>query len=183
MKKLLALLTLILVIASSSITSFAGDIPESLMHDENAQIFFGEVLSYHPNKETPSISVSPIVAIKGNVKEGTKKNYNNPNNMGGFNIVERKVYLFTYYENTNYIDVFEVTTYDTRTLKLKHVEGSMWERFEKYINQGKYGEAKVEGMLPYRIDIIHGSIETVVCVCIIGAVIVYKKKKCITRGV
>ena len=183
MKKLLALLTLILVIASSSITSFAGDIPESLMHDENAQIFFGEVLSYHPNKETPSISVSPIVAIKGNVKEGTKQNYNNPNNMGGFNIVEGKVYLFTHYENANYIDVFEVTTYDTKTLKLKHVEGSMWERFEKYINEGKYGEAKIEGMLPYRVDIIRGSIGAVVCVCIIGAVIVYKKKKYIYRGV
>lgn len=97
--------------------------------------------------------------------------------MGGFDIHEGKVYLFTYYENTNYVDIFEVTTYDTRTLKLKHVEGSMWERFEKYINQGKYGTAKVEGMLPYRIDIIRGSFGLVICVGFIGKVVAYKKKK------
>lgn len=182
MKKFIALLTFVIIMISSSITALAGDIPESLLHDENVQIFFGEVLTYHPNKENPSMSVSPVTAIKGNVKEGTKQNYNNPHSMGGFDIREGKVYLFTYYENTNYIDVFEVTTYDTRTLKLKHVEGSMWERFEKYINQGKYGEAKVEGMLPYRIDIIQGTIGAVVCVGIISTIVTYKRKRHKTLG-
>ena len=177
MKKIIAMLTFVIIMISSSIIALAGDISESLMYDENAQIFFGEVLAYHPNKEIPSISVSPVAAIKGKVKEGTKQNYNNPHSMGGFDIHEGKVYLFTYYENTNYIDIFEVTTYDTRTLKLKHVEGSMWERFEKYINQGKYGTAKVEGMLPYRIDIVRGSFGMVICVGIIGTVVAYKKKK------
>lgn len=176
MKKIAAILTLIIVLIANSITALAGDIPESLLIDESAQLFFGEVLSYHPNKETPSMSVSPVAAIKGNVKEGTKQNYNNPNPMGGFNIQEGKVYLFTYYENTDYIHIFEVTTYDTRTLKLKHVEGSMWERFEKYINEGKYGEAKVEGIMPYTVDIIHGAIGAVVCVMIIGSIVIYKKK-------
>ena len=183
MKKIIAILTFVIIMISSSIIALAGDIPESLMYDENAQIFFGEVLTYHPNKEIPSISVSPVAAIKGKVKEGTKQNYNNPHSMGGFDIHEGKVYLFTYYENTNYIDIFEVTTYDTRTLKLKHVEGSMWERFEQYINQGKYGEAKVEGMMPYTADIIHGTIGAVTCIGIIGAVVIYKKKKCKTQGV
>ena len=181
MKKLIAIVTLVIVMVSGSITASAGDIPESLLYDDNAQIFFGEVLTYHPNKENPSMSVSPLVAIKGNVKEGIKQNYNNPHSMGGFDIHEGKVYLFTYYENTNYIDIFEVTTYDTRTLKLKHVEGSMWERFEQYINQGKYGEAKVEGMMPYTADIIHGTIGAVTCIGIIGAVVIYKKKKCKTQ--
>ena len=182
-KCIIAMLALVIVMISSSITALAGDIPESLLHDDTAQIFFGEVLSYHPNKKTPSMSVSPVVAIKGNVKEGTKQNYNNPNAMGGFNIVVGKVYLFTYYENADYIDVFEVTTYDTRTLKLKHVEGSMWERFEQYINQGKYGEAKVEGVLPYTVDILYGSIGAVICIGVVGSVIIYKKKKRMTKGV
>lgn len=183
MKKFIAMLIFVIIMISSSIIALAGDIPESLMYDENAQIFFGEVLAYHPNKEIPSISVSPVVAIKGKVKEGTKQNYNHPNSMGDFYIKEGKVYLFTYYENTNYIDIFEVTTYDTRTLKLKHVEGSMWERFEKYINEGKYGEAKVEGLLPYRIDIIRGSIGVIICVGIIGTVVAYKRKTRKTLGV
>ena len=176
-KIIIVMLVLVIVMISSSIKALAGDIPESLLHDDTAQIFFGEVLSYHPQKETPSMSVSPVVTIKGNVKEGTKQNYINPNAMGSFNIVEGKVYLFTYYENAEYIDVFEVTTYDTRTLKLKHVEGSMWERFEQYINQGKYGEAKVEGMLPYTVEIMYGSIGAVICLGVIGGVIIYKKKK------
>ena len=64
-----------------------------------------------------------------------------------------------------------------RTLKLKHVEGSMWERLEQYLNQGKYGEAKVEGILPYTVDIVRGIGLMIVCVGIIGTVIVYKKKK------
>lgn len=177
MKKIIAMLMLVIVMMSSAITALAGDIPESLLHDENAQLFFGEVLSYHPNKEKPSMSVSPVVAIKGNVKEGTKQNYSNPNTMGGFKVQEGKVYLFTYYENADYIDIFEVTTYDTRTLRLKHVEGSMWERFEKYINDGKYGEAKVEGMLPYTVDVIRISVGATICIGIIGTVIIYKRKQ------
>ena len=177
MKKIIAMLTFVIILISSSITVLAGDIPESLLISEDAQIFFGEVLAYHPNKEKPSISVSPVAAIKGNVKEGTKQTYYNPFPMGNFKVEEGKVYLFTYYDDVNSFDIFEVTTYDTRTLKLKHVEGSMWERFEKYINQGKYGTAKVEGMLPYRIDIIRGSFGMVICVGIIGTVVAYKKKK------
>lgn len=172
MKKKLMISLIVIVMILSSMTALAGDIPESMLHDENAQIFFGEVLAYHPKKENPSISVSPIAAIKGNVKVGTKQNYNNPNSMGDFRIREGKVYLFTYYENTNYIDIFEVTTYDTRTLKLKHVEGAMWERFENYINEGKYGEARVEGMLPYTVDIIRGTVLAAVCV---GVSVIFRR--------
>ena len=139
-------------------TAFAGDVPESLLYEEGAQLFFGEVLSYHADKENPDIEVSPVTGIKGNVKEGTKQTYNNPNPIGNFKVRVGKVYLFTYYEGDNYIDFFEVTTYDTRTLKVRHVEGSMWERFEQYLNEGKYGEAKIEGIMPYTADIIRYSI-------------------------
>ena len=155
-KKRIVVLGIALVLLVSSLQVYAGDIPESLLHSEDAQIFFGEVLAYHPNKETPTIEVSPVKKIKGNVKEGTKQIYNNPWAMGSFHITVGKVYLFTYYDDANSTDVFEVTTYDTRTLKLKHVEGSMWERFEKYLNDGEYGEARIEGMMPYAVDIVRG---------------------------
>lgn len=177
MKKWMAIVMLVIVMLSSSVTILAGDIPESLLHSEEAQLFFGEVLAYHPNKENPTISLSPVAAIKGNVKEGTQQIYNNPNAIGSFNVQEGKVYLFTYYDEANSIDIFEVTTYDTRTLKLKHVEGSMWERFEKYLNEGKYGEARIEGMLPYRVDIIRGIIGAIVCLTIVSVVIIYVKKR------
>lgn len=177
MKKVIAILSFVLVLIASPVKAVAGDIPESVLYSEDAQLFFGEVLAYHPDKETTSISVSPIAVIKGNEKEGTKQIYNNPNVMGNFKIEDGKVYLFLYYNEANYIDVFEVTTFNTRTLKLKHVEGDMWERFEEYLNEGKYGEAKVEGMALDIVDFIYAIGDMLVLVCIIGAVILYKKKK------
>ena len=155
MKRLIALVAvLICMVMILPLTAFAGDIPESLLYEESAQIFFGEVLSYHPDKKNPDIEVSPVVGIKGNVKEGSKQTYNNPNPIGGFKVRVGKVYLFTYYEGDNYIDFFKVTTYNTKTLKVRHVEGPMWDRFEQYLNEGKYGEAKIEGSMPYMVDIL-----------------------------
>lgn len=138
MKRLIALFAVLICMAIIlPLTAFAGDIPESLLYEEGAQIFFGEVLSYHPNKENPDIEVWIAAKIKGNVNEGSKQVYTHPDPVGDFKVREGKVYLFTYYEGDNYIDFFEVTTYDTRTLKVRHVEGPMWERFEQYLNEGK----------------------------------------------
>ena len=97
--------------------------------------------------------------------------------MGSFHITVGKVYLFTYYDDANSTDVFEVTTYDTRTLKLKHVEGSMWDRFEKYLNDGEYGEARIEGMMPYWVDVVRGTIVVVVITVIFGMFFRWKKRK------
>lgn len=177
MKRWITILTFLIIMMLRSVTALAGDIPESLLYSDDAQIFFGEVLAYHPDKENPDIEVSPAAVIKGKVKEGTKQVYDRPNPMGDFHIQVGKVYLFTYYDDVNDTDIFEVTTYNTRTLKLKHVEGSMWERFEKYLNDGEYGEAKIEGMMPYTADIIRGSIGAVICGGVIGLVVIYKKKK------
>ena len=44
---LLAVLTCMVMILP--LTAYAGDIPESLLYEEGAQIFFGEVLAYHPD--------------------------------------------------------------------------------------------------------------------------------------
>ncbi len=127
----------------SSITAFAGDIPESYLSDD-VQMFFCEVVYYHPDKEVPSIQVSPVKKIKGDVKEGTLQSYTNPNVYGGIKLKQDEIYLFAFYDDTNGLDVFEVTTYNTKTLKLKNVSGDMWERMEKYLNDGEYGVAEIE---------------------------------------
>ena len=178
MKRLVALgVVLICMVMILPLTAFAGDIPESLLYEEGAQIFFGEVLSYHPDKKNPDIEVSPVVGIKGNVKEGSKQTYNNPNPIGGFKVRVGKVYLFTYYEGDNYIDFFDVTTYNTKTLKVRHVEGPMWERFEQYLNEGKYGEAKIEGSMPYMADILRWSIRAAAPAIAAAWVIARRRKK------
>ena len=50
MKKVVSILSLVAIILSMSITAFAGSIPEDLLMDQS-QIFFAEVVYYHPNKE------------------------------------------------------------------------------------------------------------------------------------
>ncbi len=140
MKRIILGLIFVMLI---SITAFAGDIPESYLSDD-VQMFFGEVVY----NNTTSIQVSPVKKIKGNVNEGSFQTYNNPNAIGDFKIKENYTYLFVYADNGNYIDIFNVTTYDTKTLKLKDVKGDMWDRFEKYMNEGKYGVANIEGQTP-----------------------------------
>ena len=184
MKRLVALLAVLICMAMIvPLTAFAGDIPESLLYEEGAQIFFGEVLSYHPNKENPDIEVWIAAKIKGNVNEGSKQVYTHPDPVGDFKVREGKVYLFTYYADNNYIDFFEVTTYDTRTLKVRHVEGPMWERFEQYLNEGKYGDAKIEGMMPYKVDIIRYGILAVAPAIAAAWVISRRRKKQISKRI
>ena len=79
------------MILSMSMTALAGDIPESLIWNDEAQIFFGEVIDYYPDKDEPSISVSPVKKIKGDVNIGSKQTYLKPNPMGGAEIVEGNV--------------------------------------------------------------------------------------------
>ena len=78
-----------------------------------------------------------VKKIKGDIKTGTKQTYSNANAIGDIDIKPGNVYLITYFDENNPTDIFEVTSYDTKTLKLKNVEGDMWERFEKYLNEGK----------------------------------------------
>ena len=144
MKKLISLLCLTAIMLSMSITALAGSIPEDLLYEDFAQIFFAEVVYYHPNKENPDIEFSPVKKIKGDVKLGTKQIAYNFNTVGDFDIKEGNVYLFTYFDENNPTDIFEVTSYDTSTLKLKNVEGDMWMRFQKYLNNGDYEEAEQE---------------------------------------
>ena len=183
MKRFIALFAVLICMAMIlPLTAFAGDIPESLLYEEGAQIFFGEVLSYHPDKKNPDIEVWIAAKIKGNVNEGSKQIYTHPNPVGDFKVREGKVYLFTYYEGDNYIDLFEVTTYNTKTLKVRHVEGPMWERFEQYLNEGKYGEAKIEGMMPYTVDIIRYSIRAAAPAIAAAWIISRRRKKLLAKN-
>ena len=65
------------------------------------------------------------------------------------------MYLFTCFDENNPTDIFEVTSYDTSTLKLKNATGDMWERFEKYLNEGRYEVAEQE-----RIDKLNNKFAT-----------------------
>lgn len=143
MRTSITLAALAVLMALGGQPLFAGDIPESLLWSDDAQIFFARVLECRADEAGLSVTATPLATVKGAVQEGVQKVYR-PNTIGDFTIREGRVYLFTYYDQANYTDIFEVTSYDTRTLRLKHVEGAMWRRFEQYLNDGEYGQAKVE---------------------------------------
>ena len=144
MKKIFSFICMTMILLSMSMTALAGSIPEDLLHSDDAQIFFAEVVYYHPDKENPDIELSPVKVVKGDVKTGVKLTYYNPNTIGDFKVKEGNVYLFTYFDENNPTDIFDVTSYDTSTLKLKNVEGDMWKHFEQYLNEGRYLEAEQE---------------------------------------
>ena len=147
MKKVISFIGIIAIMLSATITAFAGSIPEDLLHEDYAQIFFAKVIDTYKTKEgIPCIEVMPVKAVKGDVSIGGEKAivYNNPNTVGDFKVKEGNVYLFTYFDENNPIDIFEVTSYNTSTLKLKNVEGDMWMRFQKHLNNGDYEEAEQE---------------------------------------
>ena len=147
MKKIISLIGIVTIMLSMTLTAFAGSIPEDLLHSDDAQIFFAEVIStYNTKEEIPCIEVMPVKVVKGDVSIVGEKAivYNNPNTVGDFKIKEGNVYLFTYFDENNPTDIFEVTSYDTSTLKLKNVEGDMWMRFQKHLNNGDYEEAEQE---------------------------------------
>lgn len=141
MKKIICFISMIAIMLSMTMTAFAGSIPEDLLQDES-QIFFAEIVYTHLDKEKTDIEFSPVKKIKGDVKLGSKQIAYNFNTVGDFKLKEGNVYLFTCFDENNPTDIFEVTSYDTSTLKLKNVTGDMWERFEKYLNEGRYEEAE-----------------------------------------
>lgn len=121
-------------------TACAGSIPEDLLYEDGAQIFFAEVLSYYGENST--VTVCPVKKIKGEVDTGTQQHYDNANTVGDFKVRNGNVYLFTYFDENNPTEIFEVTSYDTSTLKIKNTNGGMWRRFEEYLNDGEYEMAE-----------------------------------------
>lgn len=162
MKKLTVFLTIIItsiIMMCGGMSAFAGDVPESLT-ESKAQVYFGRIEKMGNSSEVNGfevydyIEVMPVEAIKDNVTQGEKIRYN----MVEYNFHYKgkpqsdEIYLFAYYDENNPLECFCVTAYDTDTLRIVGVnpndENNMWFRFQKYLNEGKYGKAKIEGITP-----------------------------------
>ncbi len=143
MKRIISLMCMMIILFSGSATVLAGSVPEDLLHSDDAQIFFAEVVEYSGDTENPYIKISPLKIIKGDVHMGSALIYTNPNTVGDFDVKAGSVYLFTYLDENNPTEIFETTTWSPSTLKLKNTAGDMWDRFEKYLNDGSYEEAEL----------------------------------------
>ncbi len=140
MKRIISILSVVLMLVSFGTTAQAGDVPEGLLSNDDALVFFGEVITYDKNNSA-EIEVSPVKKIKGDVVIGEWVTFNEPSPVGA-KIKEGELYLFAFFDENNPIYIFETSSFNPTELELEDAEGDMWERFEQYLNEGKYEEAE-----------------------------------------
>ena len=183
MKKLTCVVMVIgIVFLCGIITVLAGEWPVLLCYDDEALIFFGEVLAYGSKNENgfDNITVLPTQKIKGDMEIGigiTYKNINYP----GFILVRGETYLFTYYRKC--LDICRVTSTDTRTLEV--IEGTMsfQDTLQEYLNDGLYEQAESERLERKQaqkqlvVNILFGLIGCVVGTVITAGTAMYLRKR------
>jgi hypothetical protein len=137
MKKLLPFIVGIFILLSLSTVCYAGSIPEDLLNDDSAQVYFGEV----KNVDGDSISVIQRKNIKGEFTQDRELIYKeftftNSPEIGA-------TYLCGYFDENNPFYVWDVTSLDTKTLTIKNTD-DLSRRMQEYINAGKFEEKEKE---------------------------------------
>lgn len=129
---------------ASAFVTYAGDMPESLLSNENAKIFTAIVM----NKSKDTVKLKVVCKLKGDIAE------NEIVNVPYFEFFGRKdrtpekddLCLISIVDGKSFYS-YKTTSTDPRTLKFKNlltnasmnmVGDSQDERFEKYVNNGDY---------------------------------------------
>lgn len=144
MKKIFAVLIALFIISLNAISVFAGDIPETILSDDAAQLYFGELVEVNVFSNDFKTIVKPVKKVKGDVTIGVETEYISPQFVGGFSAKKGNVYLFGYIDEANPLYVFKVDTYDTTVVNISDAKDDMWQRFQTYLHEGKYEEAEKE---------------------------------------
>lgn len=142
MKKLLSFTAGILIFFSISTVCLAGSVPEDLLFEDYARVFFGEVKKV----DGESITVIQRKHIKGEFTqdgEFTCKRFDFTKSPK-----KGKIYLCGYYDEINPLYVWEVTSLDTRTLVIENRDDGMSTRMQEYLNAGNFEKAEVERTEP-----------------------------------
>ena len=136
------ILSFIVIFFTLESIAYAGSVPEDLLFSDSSKVFFGEIVDYHPEKE--EIEVRVVKNIKGDNNPDSKETFQKASPVKT-EISVGKAYLIAYYDEVNPTYVFQVTSYDTDELKLSGASDyDMWQRFEEYLNEGKFREAEAE---------------------------------------
>jgi hypothetical protein len=137
MKKLLSFIVGIFILLSLSTVCYAGSIPEDLLYDDSAQVYFGEV----KNVDGDNISVIQRKNIKGEFTQDKELTYKK------FTFTDSPeigaTYLCGYFDENNPLYVWDVTSLDTKTLTIKNTD-DLSKRMQEYLNDGKFDEKEKE---------------------------------------
>ncbi len=127
-----------------TISVFAGDVPEGMLHDYEAQVFFARLEDYLPDSNGEAkAKLVPTKLVKGEVQLGGEGIwYADALPCGDFTVTIGDEYLFLYNDEYNPTYFFKTTTTDTKTLKFEGEVGDMWDRLEDYLNDGEFEKAE-----------------------------------------
>lgn len=121
----------------SSLTCYAGDIPEGLLGDENTLVFYGEVKEISENSITVVVSEN----IKGVAIIGDSYTYDEwifteyP--------VVGEIYLCGYYDENNPLSIWEIERKEDGKIDIIKSD-NMCDRMENYINDGDFAKAQAD---------------------------------------
>lgn len=135
MKKVFYSILTIVLIMSFAVTCYAGDVPETLLGAEEAQVYFGEV------KGVDGESITVIQ--KQNIKGGgfvADSEITYPDFVFTENPKAGEIYLCGYLDENNPLYIWEVSSQDTAELKITN-QDDMSRRMEKLLNEGAFQQA------------------------------------------
>ncbi len=148
---------LFVLLVAFNLCALAGNIPEALLYENDAQLFFGELVSYNDEAEISYVEVIPTKAVKGDIILKSPCSIQNVIVYDETTLKSGKTYLFAVFSSLNgsegrghrkgSIYVFETIGTDTKTLKIKghgNWDGDPVTRLERYLNNGDFEKAEKE---------------------------------------
>ena len=139
MKKIVSLIGVILILLTMSVSVFAGDIVTPLMTQDNAQVYFGEVKEFTDD----TVTIIQKKNIKGEFKQDVEYEYERKDFTTREELEIGKVYLCAVPETRENLMIWEVTSTDTKTLKVLG-DHTFAGEMQQYINEGMFEKAEQE---------------------------------------
>ena len=160
MKRIVSLLSIILIIFSMTVTSFAGSIDVDLVYEDEALVFIGTIIDYeitYEEKDYPSteytLTLIPDRKIKGDVQIGKSLNFEKVRT-GSTKLQKDTKYLFGYvkeelyiWELESYNNLFdwELDDYTDKSIILKERHNdSISGGVQDFLNEGVFERAEIE---------------------------------------
>lgn len=139
MKRLISLIGVIAILLTMSVSVFAGDIVTPLMTQDNAQVYFGEVKAITDS----AVTIIQKKNVKGEFKHDIEYEYERKDFTTRKEIETGKVYLCAVSETRDNLMLWEVTSTDTKTLKVLG-DDAFAGVMQQYINEGMFEKAESE---------------------------------------
>lgn len=139
MKRLIGLIGVIVILLTMSVSVFAGDIVTPLMTQDNAQVYFGEVKSITDS----AVTIIQKKNVKGEFKQDNEYEYERKDFTTRKELETGKVYLCAVSETRDNLMLWEVTSTDTKTLKVLG-DDAFAGVMQQYINEGMFEKAESE---------------------------------------